>query len=703
MVAEQKNGTRLKIGRSLLAFALLAVIFVVWVDLKPRISPDFFFGSEDPAAREAARIGQLFPSEDFMILSVAGSNIYSRPYFKSIEKLSEKLEFLPGTNRLISLSNGPQTVEDARTSPFWKPLLINREETASSIILFVSGKDSSVLVARAEEIAKEFENKDGIRAIDITGMPYIAEQIRRSLVQDAKIFSSLALVLFILLIAGYYRSPMIALGSCISGLSAIFVTLMVLQLIGQSVGILTANLAIIVYILVQSQIIYLCNNWLREKAEEDAAISVRHAVRKTVMPSLWCGATTLMGFMSLLFVSAEPLRQLGAGGSVAVIAAFLCCSGLFPSFLLLSKQREKKRREQKNRPRAAAFVSVIGAASVILALILAVPGLFKLQTDPSLFSYFSEEGDIRKGLDVIDQNGGSSPLQLVVSLKSGDQLDQKDAYEKLWALHKDLEAYDQVGTVLSLPALLAEANQHPLAFLLPWSEIVTLLSLDINQGVVENFLTDDRKQALFLLRMKEEGRDKPRLVVLADINAMAEKNGFRTDLTGGVYFLQGQLAALVSESLISGLATLLVLFLGIAWFATRRGRLAAAMVLSAAVIPLICLGSVGQLQVPLDIISAPAISVSLGLAVDALIHLGLAVRRKAKSGAVKEIWKQAIAEQGGGILVSGGVIALGFLIFSLSGFPPTVRFGMMIVSGAILSVFVSLALFPLLSRFVLRE
>ncbi len=702
MVSDMEAGARLKIGRSILFFAILLITFVVWVDLKPKISSDFFFGSEDPAALQSRKISTLFPSQEFLILSVHGGNIYSKSYFRAIEVFSAKLGLLPGVTRLISLSDGPGSTEDARNSPFWKPLLINEAETATSLILFVSSEAEGPLVGRVEEIRDRFENKDGLSTINISGMPYIAEQIRRSLVQDAKIFSTLALALFVLLIAAFYRSAFIALGSCISGLSSIFLTLILSQLLGQSIGILTANLAIIAYILVQSQIIYLTNNWLGLKSSLSKQQAVSQAVRKTMLPSLWCGATTLLGFISLLFVSAEPLRQLGASGAIAVIAAFLCCYGLYPSFLLISQAKQRERRVAA-RTGSYSVLQYLGVAALGVGVFLTAPGLLKLQTDPSLFSYFEPQSEIRAGLEVIDRNGGSSPLQLVVSLKSGAGLDSEEAYKKLWALHRDLAENDQVATVLSLPALLAEANAHPLAFLIPWREMVTLLSLDLNQGVVQNFLTKDRKQALFLLRMKEEGRSQSRLDVMRSIEEKIENQGFRLDLSGGVYFLQGQLASLVRNSLLTGLATLLLLFFGIAWIATRHIPLSIAMLISAMIIPLLSLGGIGLLDVPLDVISAPAISVGLGLAVDALIHLGLAIRRSAQTGGLKFAWQQALAEQSNGILVSSGVIALGFLIFSLSGFPPTVRFGMIIAICALLAIIVGLAMLPVAGRLLDRR
>ena len=289
-------------------------------------------------------------------------------------------------------------------------------------------------------------------------------------------------------------------------------------------------------------------------------------------------------------------------------------------------------------------------------------------------------------------------MKLVVRLKDGARLDNEAGYNAMWQLHNNLLADESVGTVISLPALLAEANTHPLAFLLPWREIVTLLSLGINDNVAENFLNEDRDQVLFLLRMNEVGRDKTRNKVISELQEITEREGFEPVLTGGVYMLQGRLSSLVSQSLIAGLAGLLVLFAIIAWIVSRNWRVSTAMTLTAAFIPVTILGGVGWFNVPVDIISAPAVSVCIGIAVDALIHLALALRRHDYSTNGINAWTRTLQEQSMGVIASSSLIAIGFLIFAGSAFPPTARFGMEIVLGAIFAGIAALSLFPLLTR-----
>lgn len=162
--------------------------------------------------------------------------------------------------------------------------------------------------------------------------------------------------------------------------------------------------------------------------------------------------------------------------------------------------------------------------------------------------------------------------------------------------------------------------------------------------------------------------------------------------------LQGRLSDLVTRSLLTGISMLLLLFGMIAWMVSRNWRIAAAMTVTAALIPVTLLGSASLFGIPVDIISAPAVSVCLGIAVDALIHLALALRRNGYPAKGEAAIDNALRDQYLGIVTSSGIIAIGFMIFSISAFPPTARFGGEIVLGALFAGVAALTLFPMLAR-----
>jgi len=148
---------------------------------------------------------------------------------------------------------------------------------------------------------------------------------------------------------------------------------------------------------------------------------------------------------------------------------------------------------------------------------------------------------------------------------------------------------------------------------------------------------------------------------------------------------------------VTGLFWLNLLFIVIAWIVARSVRGALAMIVSLTLVPLCMLGGIGWLRVPLDVISAPATNVCIGIAIDSMIHLVFGVRRAQRDGTKGwEAWVAARKEQWRGIVYSDVIIAAGFAIFVLSDFPPTQRFGLVVLAGCIIDILANLFVLPLL-------
>src|SRR5438132_14136011 len=90
--------------------------------------------------------------------------------------------------------------------------------------------------------------------------------------------------------------------------------------------------------------------------------------------------------------------------------------------------------------------------------------------------------------------------------------------------------------------------------------------------VAKSFVSKDRADAVFTLRMIEARRTKYRVDVVNDLRAVCRKYGFKADLVGGIYYLQGRLAKLVAESLVTGLFWMNLLFVVITFFVARTVR-----------------------------------------------------------------------------------------------------------------------------------
>jgi predicted RND superfamily exporter protein len=87
-----------------------------------------------------------------------------------------------------------------------------------------------------------------------------------------------------------------------------------------------------------------------------------------------------------------------------------------------------------------------------------------------------------------------------------------------------------------------------------------------------------------------------------------------------------------------------------------------------------------------------------------MIHLVFGVRRAQRDG--KKGWVAWVAgreEQWRGIVYSDVIIGAGFAIFVLSNFPPTQRFGLVVLAGLVIDILANLFVLPLLGGFQLKK
>ena len=78
-------------------------------------------------------------------------------------------------------------------------------------------------------------------------------------------------------------------------------------------------------------------NWKHNLDTPDPKECTRKALRMTAPASFWAMITTMLGFFSLLNVSAKPIRDLGVSGMIGTVVAFIMAYSIFPIFLKLQK------------------------------------------------------------------------------------------------------------------------------------------------------------------------------------------------------------------------------------------------------------------------------------------------------------------------------------------------------------------------------
>ncbi len=584
--------------------------------------------------------------------------------------------------------------QDATASPLFGRVLLNPDPRSTNIVLEVVDVDPARLLPRLEAVV---ENHDGPElGVALSGVPIIVERIRLSLFRDLVVFSSVAVGLFTLIVLLVYRDPGVLAGTLVTATTTVGATLLSTKLLGIAIGLLTANIITIVFVLTLSHIVFLTGNWSRRAREaEEGTDPTPRGVADTLEGSFWSMTTTLLGFLSLLLASAKPLRELGLAGAIGTATAFVATYLVYPAFLAhwaRTRPRRTPTSPTVGPGSTTAKPVLISATLVVLVVGLGVP---RVDTDPGLLSYFAPGSPIRDGLDQIDEDGGSSTLKIAVADPGGGRIDSAPALEAMDSFQVLLEADPAVGVVLSPSVLIGHARTQPLARFLTPAILLDIASSPELDEVALSYVTPDRSEGLFSLRMRESVDEPSRQGVMDRIEGYAGQAGLEPVLMGGFYDLQAQLGRLIASSLRIGLGGLLTLFLVIAWIVSRSARTTTAMFACLVGIPLVVLGVFGWTGAAVDIITSPAANVALAMGVDSMIHLVVRVRRIHRAGeGAGSAWSLAQRQIGPPVIAATLIICAGFGIFALSSFPPTRRFGFAVILGTMTAATMALLTLP---------
>ncbi len=666
------------------AAALASV--ALFVELSPKVEGEFFFAEDDPQMRASEAVASRYPAGAQLVLRVVDRAADPTVYRGRVAALTADLLQVPGVTAGYSIST------DDPTSPLFRRILLTPDPAATNVVLLVDDTDPEVLLPRVEEVVAVHES-DALTIV-VSGVPAIVELIRRSLFRDLVVFSSAAAVAFALIVGVVYRDAAIVVGTLATCFVSVGVTLLAVQAGGVGIGLLTANLVTIVFVLTLSHVVFLTANW-RRLGSSGASRSdlLRDALRETWEGSFWSMTTTLLGFSSLLIATARPLRELGVAGAVGAVTALAAAYTVYPSFLGgWAKLKAPNARAPATPPVSGAKWTLPVAAVLVLAL---GTGLPRIDTDPGLLTYFAEGSLLKEGLSQIDADGGSSTLDIVVSDPAGEEISSAAVFRRLETLQTIFEADSAVGVVLSPVVLIEHARSIPFAGFLPVGLLLEMASSDALGRVGLGFVTPERDEARFQLRMRESV-DEPREVVVERLREATRAAGLEPVLVAGLYDLQAQLGRLIASSLRIGIGGLLVLFQGVALVVARSARIAALMWGCLAAIPVVILGTFGHLGLAVDIVTSPAANIALAIGADSMIHLVVRVRRLSADGAVAP-WATAVAQIGSPVLRASAIIGAGFGIFALSSFPPTQRFGFAVVIGTAAAAAMALVVLPRLA------
>ena len=600
-------------------------------------------------------------------------------------------------------------------------------------------------ISLVRNIAKNYR---GEAKIFLGGASMVADDLITFIGSDLQVFGSAVFVFLIVTLWVIFRQLRWILLPVITCTFSVVATSGFLGLFGWEVTVISSNFISIQLIITMAITIHLIVRY-RELArllpEMDQRQLILHSTVFMARPCTFAVLTTVVGFASLVLSGILPVMNFGwmmsAGIGVSLFLTFL----IFPVLLMQMPKAMPNTSFESRFALTKIFADITESHGKtilfisVVALILSVAGVSKLNVENSFIDYFKESTEIYQGMKVIDQQlGGTTPLDLVVDLEltedAAPQAEQEvkaeaeledeeefDAFEeefeetaneaqywftaekmeRIEKIHDYLNGLEQTGKVLSLGTMLKIGKTlnagKPLdnfALALLYNE----LPERFRKIILDPYVSVENNEVRFYMRIRDSEpnlrRNELLLQIQHDLNSKLEIPEEKWQLANLLVLYNNMLQSLFKSQILT-LGVVIVSFLFMFIFLFRSFIIALIAIFPNVLSIGVVLGFMGWVGIPLDMMTITIAAISVGIAVDNTIHYIHRFRHEfASNRNYLASMRRSHESIGYAMYYTSITIIIGFSILVLSKFIPSIYFGLLTGLAMLIALVAALTLLP---------
>ena len=723
-------------------------------------SIESFFAPGNPDIKLLQRSRREFGGDEFVIVAWRQPDLIVRDEDRGLPELSEsaidrikflanQLNTIPGvvpeqTRHLERyLQNAPKSRNTrAAMLKLFEGTLIGADESTTAIILQLRPETESSLpraetIGRIRNVAGEFDATAAVAGepVQIFDMFDLVERDGYVLY----VFSLLVLSAVLLFLFRAVRWVIAAVGIVVS---AVVVTRAALVLSGAQLSMVSSMLNSLVTVISVATTMHVIVHYREYRKTMDSRTATVTTLQQLWVPIFWALGTTAVGFGSLLVSEIVPVRSFSIMMMTGTGMVLLCTIAIVPSMLATGSTVQAPGRATLEDPldrmldRLAHVVEVHPIYSAVVCLVLVAstaPGLTQLRLETDFSRNFREASPIVQSLKFVETHlGGAGTWEVAFDVP--DRLTSRflDSTRELTDKLKSLNQGELELSVLSLndaidmpPRLgnaaarlnriekrqpdLVEGFYNPAAGRMRIvlrsreqqpAEVKLKLIQQVRQVVADHFATESD---FAVVENSAAAADKTRESADSVAFALAQDAGGDVlqgprATASGLYVLLAQIIdSLLSDQLNSFLVASggILLCMTVAFRSLRIGLIS----LVPNIFPVVLvIGTLGMLDLPINIGTAMIASVSMGLTVDSTIHYITSFERARRLHSVGKALQIAHGGAGRALVLAYFALMLGFLVLTVSAFIPLVYFGALLSLSMIGGMVGDLVLLPLLLR-----
>ena len=596
-------------------------------------------------------------------------------------------------------------------------------------------KKRSQNIFEIRNLIKEFSNQ-GIE-MHLGGIPMIADDTITFVKNDMMVFGFGVLIFILLVLYLIFRSPIwiaIALSNCIFSL---ILMVGVVSFLNWKITVISSNFISLMLILSLSMTVHIIVRYrqiINDNENLERINLIKNCCLKMVYPCLFTALTTIFAFGTLYSSGIKPVMDFGLmmclGLTITLATSFIYLPIILSFFNLKNNLNLASNTSNNILLRLAKNYQLLVIISFFFMFIVGIYGVQLLKVENSFVDYFKKDTEIYKGMKKIDQKlGGTTPLDIIIQFNSDDYnnideidedfLDFEIDYnpEDYWftkekinivkGIHDHLDSYPFSGKILSLASLVRTAeqlNNNKEFDALELGILYKKLPSDLKDQILSPYLSIEKNQARISMRIIDTHEELRRNEFIKNLTMYINENfnsdAYQVSISGILILYNNMLQSLFD----SQIKSLLIVMVGIFFMLSvlfRSLQIALVTIVPNIIACFTILGTMGLLNIPLDLMTITIASITIGIAVDNCIHY---VYR------YKEYYNQtnnhletiALCQNtvGRAIQNTSFTIIAGFSILIFSNFYPTIYFGIFTAMAMFIALLGSLTLLPTLLKYI---
>ena len=573
-----------------------------------------------------------------------------------------------------------------------------------------------------EKIRTEFEGENPNISIHIVGFAKKVGDLIEGIKKVVMFFGAALLITFVLLMF-FTRCLKSSLTTLLCSVIAVVWQLGLLRTLGFGLDPYSILVPFLVFAIGISHGVQIINAMAIEYATaNDAYTAARRAFRSLYIPGLVALVSDGVGFVTLLLIEIEVIRELGIAASVGVAVIILTNLMLLPilmSYIGISKRAVERNRDLQSRPQKL-WLTISGFAhpsvapiSVVLAILAFGFGIY--------YGQKVEIGDLDPGApelradsrynmdnDFIIRNYSTSSDVLVVMVSTPPEMcsayDTMEAIDQLEWRMNNLEGVQSAVSLVTVAKQVIMGNNEGS---LKWQALSRnqdnlntaisrapegMFNASCSLAPVMIFLNDHKAETL-----------KRATAAVEEFAAEYDNENLTFKLAAGNAGIEAATNVVIEKSQLKILITIYVVVILMCLATFRSIRAVLCIIIPLALTSVLANALMAFLGIGVKVATLPVIALGVGIGVDYGIYIYSRLETYLRQGMpLQEAYYETLKTTGKAVTFTGFTLAIGVATWIFSAIKFQADMGILLTFMFLWNMFGALWLLPALARFLIK-